>query len=817
MKKIIMLLLAIVALLAVPILANNVLEFPNADIYYPEGYERVAVYIGNTFESIRPKAVELVGNDPGRINIVLADFGTNTNGLAQVQNHKTIQIFVWPADTILSTRMNVSNLYRQLLIHEFTHIAHLTYTTGVPAFISRVLLGTEMFSPQQLSPFVEGVTLFAESSNYFSEGRLNNPMWGREMAYQNMKANAFPALDYALSVSREDYRGGALYYNYMAGFYDYLVRRFGIESVKEFHGEVSGRLPVFGPINASQIAFGETLDGLYNDWKEEVGIEATKYATLTEVRTVANGQIYDMTKTENGVLFSYSVFGEASSWNGSVERGIEEYVDGGFSRRLSDFGALSLKWHEGNIYLMTSVTERNTTSREIWSHRPPLSVGLLDKGMITAFDIYNGRLIKALYDAKTELSTIYFDGMQLITIPWLVKDIVVLEDGSLAMLLSRNGINGAIATFTEGEFRVILDDPYLKGRGIDYQEGKVVFTAAYEEGYMDAFAVEVKSGEVFRLTEGANLEKAVVLDSTVYGFGHSRREKGMSIYVFGLESTPYSVKEVEPDDFEPTSVEYTSGNYLKKAFLHFLKPVLRAPLVSYDGENISLGFLTVHISHDSKHSMELMPSFTFGTNKLTFQGEYMGQILEGVDVSLKVSLGTPSVPMLTAGLSSELFQMPLNPSTRFRSHAYIGFDTSGGITTSVPLSLRGNLFSISLEPGIRLSEGKITPLLAVDAGFSPTLGTSVGLGVGFYDDFYWYANGAQLLYRIDWGWSPLFFLKELGIGAVISGTNTSLDHSALYLFINVGSTIGIGDIFPKIGIKYRDSRFGIYFGLDNQP
>ncbi len=55
------------ALLAVPILANNVLEFPNADIYYPEGYEKVAVYIGNTFESIRPKAVELVGNDPGRI------------------------------------------------------------------------------------------------------------------------------------------------------------------------------------------------------------------------------------------------------------------------------------------------------------------------------------------------------------------------------------------------------------------------------------------------------------------------------------------------------------------------------------------------------------------------------------------------------------------------------------------------------------------------------------------------------------------------------------------------------------------------------
>jgi len=812
-----LLLFATIALITANLMANYVLEFPNADIYYPEGYEEVAVYVGNTFESIRPRAVELIGNDPGRINIVLSDLGANTNGLAQPHNHKTIQIFVWPSDTVLSTRMNESYHYRLLLMHELTHIAHLTYTTGFPAFVSRVIFGTELFSPQQLSPFVEGVTLFAESSNFFSEGRLNNPMWGREMTYQNMKANAFPALDYALSVSREDYRGGALYYNYMGSFYDYLIRRFGIESVKEFHSEVSGRLPIFGPINASQIAFGETLDGLYNDWKEEVEIEATKYATLTEVRTVANGQIYDMTKTENGVVFSYSVFGEASSWNGSIERGIEEYVDGGFSRRLSDFGALSLKWHEGNIYLMTSVSERNTTSREIWSHRPPLSVRLLDKGMITAFDIYNGRLIKALYDAKTELSTIYFDEMQLITIPWLVKDIVVLEDGSLAMLLSRNGINGAIATFIEGEFRVILDDPYLKGRGIDYHEGKVVFTAAYEEGYMDAFAVDVKSGEVSRLTKGANLEKAVVLDFTVYGFGHSRREKGMSIYVFGLESTPYSVKEVEPDDFEPASVEYTSGDYLKKAFLHFLNPILRAPLVSYDGENFSLGFVTLHLSHDSNHSMTLMPSFTFGTEKLSFTAEYTGQLFEGVNAILRINIGLPEVPVVSAGLSAELFQMPLNPSTRFRSHAYIGFDTSGGITTSVPLNLGGNLFSISLEPGIRLSNGKITPLLAVDAGFSPTLGTSVGLGVGFYDDFYWYANGAQLLYRIDWGWNPLFFLKELGIGALISGTNTSLDHSALYLFINVGSTIGIGDIFPKIGIQYSDSRFGIYFRLDNQP
>jgi hypothetical protein len=62
MKKLFILLLFILPVL---VLARNVLVFPNADIYYPEGYEDLAVYIGNTFESIRQEAIDLIGNDPG--------------------------------------------------------------------------------------------------------------------------------------------------------------------------------------------------------------------------------------------------------------------------------------------------------------------------------------------------------------------------------------------------------------------------------------------------------------------------------------------------------------------------------------------------------------------------------------------------------------------------------------------------------------------------------------------------------------------------------------------------------------------------------
>lgn len=815
MKKLFILLLFILPVL---VLARNVLVFPNADIYYPEGYEDLAVYIGNTFESIRHEAIDLIGNDPGRINIVLLDKGTDTNGIAFSFNHKTIHIYLWPSDAALSTRMNVSNPYRQLLIHEFTHIIHLTYTTGLPAFISRVLLGTELLSPQNLSPFIEGVTVFAESTNYLSEGRLNNPLWGKELAYQNYTAGVFPELAYVLAVSREDYRGGALYYNYMAAFYDYLVRRFGIDAVKNFHREISGRLlPVIGTITSAKNAFGATLDDLYNDWEKEVALRSTTYATLTEIKIIENGQIIDMAGTGDGVVFSYVRNGEASAWVGAYDRGLGEINDDGFDTRLSDFGATSLKWKDGSTYLMTSVAERGRVSREIWQQRSAVNVRLLDKGEISAFDVFNGKLVTAVYNKKEGISTIYFDKMEVLRLPWLVRDMIIMEDGSYVMLLSRNGINGAIGFFGDGEFKIILDDPYMKGRGIDVRNGLVVYTAAYEAEYMDAFAVDLSTGEIYRLTEGANLEKAVLSEDYIYGFGQSRLAKGMSIYRFDYSIVPYEVKEVESDSFDPAESEYEMGDYLKKAFLHFVNPVLRTPLVEYDGKDFSLGFLFLNMSLDGEHSLTVNPSFNFGTLKPSLTVQYNGRIIGGIDLALDLNLGKTDLPLGSAAISTELFQMPINPSTRFRSSVTLQIDTSGDLSMKVPLSLGGNIFKLTLNPGFKLTAGKIGLILSLDALFVPTLETLVEIGMGFDEELYWYAGGAQVLFRIDRGWSPLLFFKEVGLGAKVLGKNLIFDGALAYLFMNIGTTIGLGDLYPKIGLSYFDGKFGFYFSIDGTP
>jgi hypothetical protein len=141
---------------------------------------------------------------------------------------------------------------------------------------------------------------------------------------------------------------------------------------------------------------------------------------------------------------------------------------------------------------------------------------------------------------------------------------------------------------------------------------------------MDAFAVDLSTGKIYRLTEGANLEKAVLSEDYIYGFGQSRLAKGMSIYRFDYSIVPFEVKEVESDSFDPAESEYEMGDYLKKAFLHFVNPVLRTPLVEYDGKDFSLGFLFLNMSLDGEHSLTVNPSFNFGTLKPSLTVQYNG-------------------------------------------------------------------------------------------------------------------------------------------------------------------------------------------------
>ncbi|HOP83218.1 MAG TPA: hypothetical protein PL174_08420, partial [Fervidobacterium sp.] len=140
---------------------GGVLHFDHADILYPEGYYENAVLVGNIFETIRPEVINLVGNDPGRITIAIQDKGSISNGFTQPLLHRTIVIYLWPPESWISFQLPLENWYTYLLIHEFTHMCHLTYQDDF-AKIASLILGFP-YLPQLNSQLVEGITVFDES------------------------------------------------------------------------------------------------------------------------------------------------------------------------------------------------------------------------------------------------------------------------------------------------------------------------------------------------------------------------------------------------------------------------------------------------------------------------------------------------------------------------------------------------------------------------------------------------------------------------------------------------------------------------------
>ncbi|HOH53824.1 MAG TPA: hypothetical protein PLN23_06445, partial [Fervidobacterium sp.] len=194
---------------------GGVLHFDHADILYPEGYYENAVLVGNIFETIRPEVINLVGNDPGRITIAIQDKGSISNGFTQPLLHRTIVIYLWPPESWISFQLPLENWYTYLLIHEFTHMCHLTYQDDF-AKIASLILGFP-YLPQLNSQLVEGITVFNESYFSSASGRLNNPFFSTGLYYYALQD--FPSFSYKELMPSDDYRGGLLYYNFTAGFY----------------------------------------------------------------------------------------------------------------------------------------------------------------------------------------------------------------------------------------------------------------------------------------------------------------------------------------------------------------------------------------------------------------------------------------------------------------------------------------------------------------------------------------------------------------------------------------------------------------------
>lgn len=795
----------------------GLLKFPNANVYYESGYKTIAERAGKIFEEIRPLAIELVGNDPGRINIVIKDIGTMSNGYAVPQYHKTMAIYTWPPDSYMATRLNSVSWFRQVIIHEFTHIVHLTHISGVNRLLTNFFTGSALLSPQFFTPFSESVTLLAESSIHFAEGRLNNPVWSRGMYLSSIKGGYFPELAYALAVNDKDYRGGFLYYNYPAGFYRYLIDKYGLSKAKEFHSLVARMPPILGVIIASNKAYGKDINILYSEWKESLSKELPlNQSKFKEIFTAENGNITDIW-SDDRLYFSYVTMGNASSWDNKHEINITSLnKNGEFTTETRGVLPITAKSDNGTLFVMQNDIEGSRYTRTLWS-RDSEGWRKIFKGQITAFEVKNEDIYVACYDQKNEISTIFKNNSFYMETKFHIKDIEIADDGKIALIVDDEKRQASLALLKSGNLELVLDDQVFKGSSIEWFNGKIIFTAAYNEKYMDAYAFDPETKRLYQLSKGMFLEKVVCFNNKAYAIGNSFKSRGMAVFELELLQEEIAVPDLSNTD-KSISVDYEEGDFELNVAKYFINPVIYFPMIGFSSDGYNLIFSTIHTDPFEKHRLILSGEYNTGNDNISFNTDYNYEMTERLTTHLNVKLTLPST--ITGTITMEYLGLDriLRPGITLNGTLAIHYNIGNKLQVALKSRFAGDRWEINFKPQINFTDDFVYPELSGSISVAPTLNSIIS-GSFSTEENRWSVSAVQNIFDINSGIVPWFFASEIALATRIYGVSDNFDSGVLYLTMEINDTSGLGiKLYPKIGISIDNGLTSSFFlELNAQP
>ena len=562
---------------------GGVLHFDHADILYPEGYYENAVLVGNIFETIRPNVINLVGNDPGRITIALQDKGSISNGFTQPLLHRTIVIYLWPPESWISFQLPLENWYTYLLVHEFTHMCHLTYQDDF-AKVASVILGFP-YLPQLDSQLVEGITVFDESYFSSASGRLNNPFFSTGLYYYALQN--FPSFNYKEIMPSDDYRGGLLYYNFTAGFYKYLVDTYGLEKVKDFLRETSVTVEDMSKLwdlsavqqetysDKYEKVFGKPFDEIYTDW----------IFSLTKLDYKQGDLIYKSRDTYLNKIDAYKSnftllsqkYGPVSSYIGTTIDALTFIDSEGKEKSSAPLTALDVKYDDSGIYALCKTNILGKTVNQLWDVTRNRAIAA---GYISAFGIYKGNLYLSAYDTQSMKTIVkgpdfdfQYDGF--------IRYMDVSEN-YLAFLTMDNKV--IIIDKQSKNIVAMFDNPTMKGPYVKFWKDGVTFIQVEGE-YTIPYYYDLKEQKLYRLAEKSLMNDFVVVDDYLYYTSYIPYGKtgGMGVYKQKVQMVPVTLsipENVKTFTWDIQPKKFTSGNELAFRLSTFIKPVTWIPYYS---------------------------------------------------------------------------------------------------------------------------------------------------------------------------------------------------------------------------------------------
>ena len=246
-----------------PALRFRVLRTDHFAIYFHQGEERMAQRLTTIAEEAwralqRPLGVQ----PPPLTHVVLADQTEFANGYATPLPYDTIVIYtVWPS----APEFVFDDWLRLAFTHEFTHIVHLDRSEGW-ARIARGIFGRTpyAFPNLYLPPWqIEGLATYEESA-ITGEGRLHAGDF-RAIVGEAARARTLEPLD-RVNGGLTDWPASAAPYAYGVDFHEYLVNRFGAETLAALADATARRFP-YTSTRAFLYVYGESLGDLWRDFE----------------------------------------------------------------------------------------------------------------------------------------------------------------------------------------------------------------------------------------------------------------------------------------------------------------------------------------------------------------------------------------------------------------------------------------------------------------------------------------------------------------------------------------------------------------------
>ena len=307
-----------------PRLRFRTLATAHFDILYHQGEEALARRLAKVAESVASRLHQQLGRPSHRVRIVLVDQTDLSNGWATPLPFNLIEITA-AAPPGASVIGHTDDWLRLVFTHEYTHVLHLDRGRGWLKGFRYVLGRSPILFPNVFLPLwqIEGIATYEESAQS-GRGRLRA---GEVQSIVSTAAGSrrFATLDRASS-STPVWPGGSTPYLFGGFFHEYLVSRYGEDSLRQLADETSGRLPYFGS-PAFRKVFGRSLGELWRDFEgaraTEPG-EPTRRRRLTEHGFTVTAPHF----TPGGRLF-YSVV------NPHGFPALLEHVDGGRPREVT--------------------------------------------------------------------------------------------------------------------------------------------------------------------------------------------------------------------------------------------------------------------------------------------------------------------------------------------------------------------------------------------------------------------------------------------------------------------------------------------------